>query len=284
MAPDLSRSRKAAEASSPDRKVTAGFRRITPSQNLTEQVATALGDEILNGRYEVGDALQSEAEMAKSFGVSRTVMREAVSRLKADGLVTSKQGAGMFVLARQRQIAFQLKSVEPTDIDKILQIVELRQGFEVEAAGLAALRATADDLASIRAQLDIMGEALDVHDSAAGVRADVEFHLSICRASGNPYYPQIFETFRSFLLENISVSRDFSSRRAPGTGKNTTPSHREHLALFSAIEGGDEHAARLRAREHIENTRKRLISASPPSQQSNEIAHRKATSRSGGNP
>lgn len=237
------------------------LRKITPSQNLTERVAAALGEEITGGRYAVGDALQSEAEMAKGFGVSRTVMREAVSRLKADGLVTSKQGAGIFVTATQRQISFHLDSVSGMELEKILPIVELRQGFEVEAAGLAALRATGEDLAAIREELERMGEALERHDRDAGVRADVEFHLNICKATHNPYYPQIFETFRSFLLENISVSRENSARRDPSCTQGTAPSHREHLALFAAIESGDDNAARIRAREHIENTRKRLITS-----------------------
>lgn len=236
-------------------------RKLAPSQNLTDRVAAALGDEILGGRYAIGDLLQSEAEMAKAFGVSRTVMREAVSRLKADGLVASKQGSGIFVTATQRQIRFSIDASAEHDIEKILPIVELRQGFEVEAAGLAALQATAEDLAEMREALNSMADALDRHDIRSGVEADVSFHAAICKATHNPYYPQLFETFRTFLLENIAVSRENSHRRAPDACPAVSPAQSEHEALFAAIESGDDHAARLRARQHLENTRRRLIDA-----------------------
>lgn len=236
-------------------------RKIVPIRNLTDQVAAALGDEILGGRYVVGDVLQSEGDMAKSFGVSRTVMREAVSRLKADGLVASKQGSGIFVTATQRQIKFEIDPTNNRDIEKLLPIVELRQGFEVEAAGLAAMRATAEDLAAMRTALADMAEALGQHDIQAGVVADVDFHMGICIATHNAYYPQLFETFRRFLLENIAVSRENSHRHLPDAEPAASPAQAEHEALFAAIESGDDHAARLRARQHLENTRKRLIDA-----------------------
>ena len=234
-------------------------RKMLQAQNLTDRVAAVLGEEITGGRYSIGDILQSETDMAKSFGVSRTVMREAVSRLKADGLVASKQGAGLFVTATQRQIRFHIDPTDHADIEKLLPIVELRQGFEVEAAGLAALRATAEDLAAMREALDRMADALEKHDTRAGVEADIDFHLSICRATHNPYYAQLFETFRTVLLENISVSREKSHARSPDDGPAISPAQGEHDALFAAIESGDDHAARLRARKHLENTRKRLI-------------------------
>lgn len=234
-------------------------RRLAPAQNLTDRVAAALGEDIMGGRYAVGDTLQSEAELAKAFGVSRTVMREAVSRLKADGLVTSKQGAGIFVTATQRQIKFYIDDANGREIEELLPIVELRQGFEVEAAGLAALRATAGDLAEMRDALKDMAVALHSHDTRAGVVADVAFHAAICKATHNPYYPQLFETFRTFLLENIAVSRENSRRRQPDESPAVSPAQGEHEALFSAIERGDDHAARLRARQHLENTRRRLI-------------------------
>lgn len=234
-------------------------RKLMPAQNLTDRVAAALSEEITGGRYAVGETLQSESEMAKAFGVSRTVMREAVSRLKADGLVASKQGAGIFVIATQRQIRFHIDGVNHREIEELLPIVELRQGFEVEAAGLAALRATAEDLAEMREALNEMAKALERHDTRAGVEADVTFHAAICKATHNPYYPQLFETFRTFLLENISVSRENSHRRSLDDGPAVSPAQGEHEALFSAIESGDDHAARLRARQHLENTRKRLI-------------------------
>lgn len=231
------------------------MQKIEPLQNLTDRVAEALRNDIFGGSYEVGEGLQSEAEMAKNFGVSRTVMREAVSRLKADGLLVSKQGAGIFVRAIQPKVTFQIESTLDAGVENILPIVELRLGFEVEAAGLAALRATPEQLADIRSALDVMTAAGARGDLKGAIEADVDFHHKICVATGNPYYPQLFDTFRNFLLENIKVSRDRSARHLTNGG----PAHSEHAALFEAISTGDEVAARASARSHIENTRTRLV-------------------------
>ncbi|WP_051469746.1 FadR/GntR family transcriptional regulator [Chelativorans sp. J32] len=228
---------------------------IQPAQSLSDKVAQALRDEILGGRYVVGEALPSESVMAGLFGVSRTVMREAVSRLKADGLVSTRQGLGVFVTSVRQAQAFKIDHDPNAAVEAILPIVELRQGFEVEAAGLAAKRRTDADLAAMRAALDEMAEAMAEGNIRVGVEADVRFHSSICAASHNIYYPKLFDTFRDFLLENITVSRERSSRV---TGRGSA-AQAEHEALYLAIEQGDPEMARICARRHIENTRLRLM-------------------------
>ena len=231
---------------------------IQPTQSLSDRVAQALRDEILGGRYVVGESLPSESVMAGIFGVSRTVMREAVSRLKADGLVSTRQGLGVFVTATRQALAFKIDHDPKAAVGAILPIVELRQGFEVEAAGLAAKRRTDEDLAAMRAALDEMAEAMGEGNTRIGVEADVRFHSSICAATHNVYYPKLFETFRDFLLENITVSRERSSRRS-GRGD---AAQAEHEALYLAIEQGDPEMARVCARRHIENTGLRLMESS----------------------
>lgn len=233
-------------------------RKLAPLQNLTDRVAEALHDDITGGRYKIGDVLPSESEMSKTFGVSRTVMREAVSRLKADGLVASKQGAGIFVTAVHRPVSFSIDSTLEANIEELVSIVELRQGFEVEAAGLAALRATDDDLRVMRDALIAMHDAIERDDLKAGVEADIDFHAAIYVATHNPYYPQMFETFKTFLRENIAVSRENSQRRTAGVAR-FSPAQAEHEAVFVAIERRDDHQARLQARAHLENTRRRLL-------------------------
>ena len=235
------------------------LRRLDRTESLTDRVAAALSEDITSGRYSVGDLLPSEAEMAKEFGVSRTVMREAISRLKADGLVTPKQGTGIFVTAVQRQVRFSIESGCGFNLEELSPIVELRQGFEVEAAGLAALRATPEDLAEMRRALDLIADALKRHDVRIGIEADVQFHAAICQATHNPYYLQLFDTFRNFLLDSIAISRENSLRRKPDATPEGSEAQSEHEALFEAIKSGSASAARLQARRHLENTHRRLV-------------------------
>ena len=230
------------------------MQKIAPRPSLTDSVAIALGDEIVSGKYKVGDGLRSENELSKAFGVSRTVMREAISRLKAEGLVDSRQGSGYYVLACERQTAFKIGSGVADDISKVLPIVEFRLGFEVEAAGKAARLATDADLAEIRNAFDRMQIALDRHDVSAGIEADFDFHMGICKATHNIYFPKLFQTFRGFLFETLKISRENSAFRL----QSETPAQTEHAGMLKAIADRDPGAARIAAKHHIDNTRVRL--------------------------
>src|SRR4051794_36971477 len=129
--------------------------RLGPS--LTEQVTEKLRAKILGGAYEVGQALPSEQEMGTAFGVSRSVVREAISRLKADQLVITRQGRGAFVAATVSPQGFQI-SHGGAKIEGTRHILELRMGLEVEAAGLAAAHRGAEQLADMtRALAEMQG-------------------------------------------------------------------------------------------------------------------------------
>lgn len=233
------------------------MKKIAPTPSLADQVAIALGDEIVSGKYKIGDGLRSENDLSKAFGVSRTVTREAISRLKAEGLVESRQGAGYFVISCKRHSAFKIDSEVAHDINKVLPIVEFRLGFEVEAAALAAERANARDLRVIKDAFGRMQRALNLHDLEAGIQADFDFHMSICKATHNIYFPDLFQTFQGFLFETLKISRENSARRL----NSEAPAQTEHEAILAAIMGKDPDAARLAAKRHIWNTRSRLESA-----------------------
>lgn len=242
---------------------TMRIRTVQPAPNLTEQVAKALADQILKGPYEPGQALPSENVLATNFGVSRTVLREALARLRAEGLIFTRQGRGLFVAATQRPRIFQLEQSDGADIGKILQIVELRMGFETEAAGLAAQRRTEKDLESLRRALADMESALGSGDVKAGSKADMRFHETICAATGNPHYTTFFTFLSEFLQENIHVSRKRSA-----AVRSSSNAQAEHRAIYEAIAAGDTDAARAAARAHIEMTACRLAQTqSPPSSQ-----------------
>lgn len=221
--------------------------------NLTDRVAEMLVREITSGQYKLGEILPPEQIIAERLGVSRTVLREAVSRLKADGMVSSKQGRGLTITATERPFVLRMQGAGLDDVEQILAIVELRRGFEIEAASLAATRRTLNDLAAMRAALRGMALAIDSDDIVAGVEADMHFHRTIAEATHNTYYVEFFNFLSSLLDRNLRVSRTRSAQ-----AKRGIDAQHEHETLYQAIADGDAEQARRHARTHIENTETRL--------------------------
>jgi DNA-binding FadR family transcriptional regulator len=229
--------------------------RVEP--NLTDRITELLIDEITGGQYKLGEILPPEQVIADRLGVSRTVLREAVSRLKADGLVTSKQGRGLAITAIARPWVLRMHAAHEDDLDQILSIVELRRGFEIEAASFAAMRRTEQDLLAMREALQAMAEAIETDDVGAGVAADIQFHRMIAEATHNKHYIEFFNFLGSLLARNLQVSRTRSAK-----AKRGTDAQNEHEILYGAIERGDSELARQCARNHIESTESRLRSRS----------------------
>src|SRR6476660_7970785 len=119
---------------------------LTPSPSLTARLVSQLRNEIVGGKLPVGAQIPTEAQLMRTFGVSRTVVREAVAALRAEGLVTTRQGRGAFVAAAGTGVPFQVTPEDASSLADILKILELRATLEVEAAGLAAERRTPADL------------------------------------------------------------------------------------------------------------------------------------------
>ncbi|MBB5215516.1 FadR/GntR family transcriptional regulator [Parapusillimonas granuli] len=225
--------------------------------NLTDRITEVLANEITSGNYKLGEVLPPEQTIADRLGVSRTVLREAVSRLKADGLVSSKQGRGLAVQAVARPSVLRMHAADEDNLDEILAIVELRRGFEIEAASLAAARHNDDDLQAMRKALDDMARAIESDDIAAGIEADLRFHRAIAEATRNEHYVEFFHFLSRLLRDNLRVSRTRSAK-----AKRGTDAQREHEIIYQAIQRGDPELARQCARNHIENTESRLRSSS----------------------
>lgn len=225
--------------------------------NLTDRVTEMLLEEITSGDYQVGEVLPPEQIIATRMGVSRTVLREAVSRLKGDGIVQSKQGRGLTVMQTARPSVLRMQAADIGDADQVLRIVELRRGFEIEAAQLAAQRRSEEDLAAMRRALRKMADAIATGDVAVGVDADMEFHRCVARATRNEHYLNFFDFLAVLLKKNLRVSRSRSAKIA-GRGAQA---QKEHEALFAAIEKGDVELARQQARTHVDNTEARLRTA-----------------------
>ena len=227
--------------------------------SLTDRVAQILFDELTGGGYRIGELLPPEQVIAQRLNVSRTILREAIARLKVEGILESRQGRGLCVIANSRPLVLRIQEVEDDDIERIIDLVELRRGVEIEATALAAERRRPADLQALRDALERMTSALDVGDVAAGAAADLDFHRAIARATGNQHYRNFFDFLSLLLRRGLEVSRKRSAR----VGGRELQAQQEHQAIYDAVERSDPAQARCRARIHVVNTEARLRSLHP---------------------
>lgn len=219
-------------------------------------MAEALSAEIRACRPAAGEKLPTEAALVEQSGVSRTVVREAVSRLKSLGIVESRQGSGVFV----RQAAF-----TPLNFDMrlaasrqaVIQIVEVRRALEADVAALAAQRRNATDIKRIRQAIEALDEA--VKAGGDGADEDVNYHRAIADAAQNPFLISTLDYLRQFLRGVTRVTRANEARRADFARQVRD----EHDAIAAAIEAGDATRARRVAAQHMDNAIKRIEQADP---------------------
>lgn len=229
-----------------------------PSQHLrrapalSDEIARRLGQEIREGRRAPGDRLPTEREIGEAFGVSRAVVREAISRLKQEGMIVSVQGRGAFVSSTPEGSAFRMEQINLDDQQELAHIIELIATFEVEATALAAERRTEEDLQAIKRCLDDM--YADIEEGRTGVDDDLCFHTQIVKATGNPYFVELLGVLENRARKLIRAART-NSARYKGLAQEAQG---EHQAIFDAIEAGDRNRARRAATRHLKNAAKRL--------------------------
>ena len=228
--------------------------RLTVSGSLADRVCEALTQLIRGNDFPPGSRLPSEMNMANRFGVSRTVIREAVSRLKSEGLVESRQGSGVFVREESMHTPFRIDPCIVESIPSILEVVELRMALEGEIAALAAKRRTDQQLVAIRTALRQI--EIDEQDGKDGVAADIAFHRSIAEATNNPHFLALIEFLFNFLKNATQVTRSYESTKRALLKEVKS----EHAIIVEAIARQDEEAARSAARRHMEGASRRLAS------------------------
>ncbi len=219
---------------------------------LADQLYGQIFEQIVSGRLNVGDKLPSEHEICDRFGVSRPVVREALLRLRADGLVTAHQGLGTFV---SHQPAPRLKTFpDVQNVGAYLRAQEVRVALEGDAARLAAMRRSDEQLHKIEQAHEAFVAAL-----AAGQvspEADLVFHASIAEASGNDFYlgvlESIHEAISGFMRLTLSLTRTGSRQRAQRVAD-------EHVAILAAIREQDGERARVAMQFHLGQARYRLV-------------------------
>lgn len=206
----------------------------------------------MSGRLQPGEKLPTEQQISEAYGVSRPTVREAIGRLKHDGLVITRQGAGAFVADPGAVSVFRLNIADFSDREEIRNIVELLMAIEATATEHAAVRRTEEDLHTIKNQLVAMQAAVDRGEP--GVDEDVAFHRAIIEATGNPFFRDLSDFLDRRVRNFIRTARTNTAR----IGGLTQAVQAEHQAIFDAVARKDAAAARAAAENHLRNAATRL--------------------------
>ncbi|MCJ8205633.1 FadR/GntR family transcriptional regulator [Pseudomonas sp. RGM2987] len=224
---------------------------LNQSRNLSSVLAQILAEQITNGALDRGQRMPPEVHLMAEHGVSRTVVREAISKLQTRGLIITRHGIGSFVSDTPD---FDSPSGSGTSLGDVLAIIELRISVEVEAAGFAAQRRSPLHLAGMQTSLETLADPTISRDVAAA--ADHEFHRQIALATGNRYFVDITDHLGIDLIPRKGLDS-----AALNDGDRTEYSlrlHREHRAIYQGIAEGDPAAAKAAMQLHLSNIRERL--------------------------
>ncbi len=224
------------------------------SRTLAQELVAALEVRIQDGRLPPGEKLPTEAAVMAEYGVSRTVVREAISRLQAAGLVSTRHGVGTFVAERTEEPGFRIRPAQMGTLQEVIAVLELRIGLETEAAALAAQRRTEAQLLAMRQALDQLAEAIEHGEDA--VAADFQFHLEIARATQNDHYVQFMNALGKQLIPRARLDDESDEARAQRQAFLRRV-NAEHESILDALTAGDPDAARAAMRTHLGNSRER---------------------------
>jgi GntR family transcriptional repressor for pyruvate dehydrogenase complex len=235
------------------REASSATRAPRRPRNLAAELVEWFGDRIRDGRFAAGDKLPTEAAIMAQHGVSRTVVREALSKLQAAGQVLTRHGIGTFVVGPGVAAPFRIAPEQLATLADVIAMLELRIGLETEAAALAALRRSDDNLRVMREALDEMSAALA--EGRDAVDADFRFHLEIARATQNAHYAELTAALGTAMIPRVRLDGTvpMSDERREGLRRVWA----DHENIFEAIARGDAEAARASMRAHLASSRER---------------------------
>jgi DNA-binding FadR family transcriptional regulator len=231
---------------------TLASKRSKP-RNLALDLVDALTERVRTGSLEVGAKLPTEAAIMEEFGVSRTVVREALSKLQASGVVQTRHGIGTFVVGPGDAAGFRIGPEQMETLRDVIAVLELRIGVETESAGLAAARRTDANLAVMRQALDEFAAA--VSQGLDAVAADFTFHSEIARATQNPRFADLIGALGMTAIPRARL--DPENRQDAERIEYLKRVHGEHESIYDAIVAQDAEAARAAMRTHLANSRER---------------------------
>lgn len=223
------------------------------TRSLTFELVDQLSTEIQSGTLNSGQKLPTEAAIMARFGVSRTVVREAISKLQAASLVETRHGIGTFVLAQTDTPSFRINPNQLGTLHDVIALLELRISIETEAAALAAIRRSDGNL---RVMQDAMTAFLSaIEEGRDAIAADFQFHHEIARATQNKHFADMMNSLGSQAIPRArleTTSPDESQRL--GYLRRV---HQEHENILNAITAQDAESARAAMRTHLSNSRDR---------------------------
>lgn len=236
---------------------TSSARRASPRVrgNLVAEVVGQLRGQIESGTFVVGDKLPSEARLTDAFSVSRTVIREAIATLRADGLVEPRQGAGVFVLEPAGPEARPFQVVDVDKISSIIEVLELRTAVEMEAAALAAVRRSpAQEEEIYHAEAQIRAQA---QRGEPTTEADFRFHRAVALATNNPRFVEFLDVMGQTVIPRSNLE---AAGRQRSSDSYIALISAEHRAIADAVAQGDADAAREAVRHHLRGSQQRYRS------------------------
>ncbi|MFC0245498.1 FadR/GntR family transcriptional regulator [Falsochrobactrum ovis] len=219
--------------------------------SLTRNLTNILRENILAGNPAPGEKLPSEAKLIKQHNVSRTVIREAISVLREEGLVEPRQGAGVFVLEPSSIAGPILEGIDPKRISSVVEALELRTAIEVEAAFLAASRCSPQQEENIIRAFQEVGNCIKNGRSTA--KADFALHLAIAEASNNRRFVDLINLLGGDMIPRAA----FGQRAEIASASYLDKLHEEHRRIVTAISNRDPLAAREAMRDHLAGSQRR---------------------------
>ena len=235
--------------------------RVRRPRGLVGEIVESLASSIHSGQIQPGDKLPTEAEIMARFDVSRTVVREALSRLQASKLVETRHGIGTFAIAQIDTGNFKIAEEDFATIADVISVLELRISLETEAAGLAAQRRTEANLQAMQTALQAFQDS--IRQDSDAVPSDFQFHMEVARATGNRHFADLMTYLGTMIIPRTRVNTPSSAPE--GRLNYLQRVHGEHESIFNAIRNQDAEAARAAMRTHLSNSRERLRQAQPRS-------------------
>jgi GntR family transcriptional repressor for pyruvate dehydrogenase complex len=223
-------------------------------QSLSVEVAEDIKKQIQEEKLLPGAQLLTEAELCQKYEVSRTVVREAIVRLRSEGLLVSRQGVGVFVSSTNAATRFEVDWDSIRTLPDTIAFLELRLAIEVESAGLCASRRTKAEAKNIRQWMEKTALHSKDFDNAK-LHYDFDFHLAIAKATKNPHYYQLLLFLKPIIVPGVRLNAIVNGKSKVDYAHVIED---EHEAIVAAIEAGDEQAARESMRSHLVKSLERV--------------------------
>ena len=224
--------------------------------SLPDRIYARVVEAILRGDFAPHNKLPTEGALSAQFGVSRPTVREALARLRSDGIIDSRRGAGSTVIRAPGTpivVATPIKSL--ADIERYYAF---RSCIEMGAAAGAAEFRDADDLETLQLAFEALNTAMEGGES--GADEDVRFHLAIAQASHNPFFVTTIATSVAPIRQFIELARNVTDKKSPTRVRATQA---EHQAIVDAIVRRSSGDAAEAIRIHILNAKRRIFESTP---------------------